>query len=1061
MRPAADVGVDIDPGLVERLLADAADEPGALPLLQETMRMLWDEMEDHVLSLAAYDRLGHGATGGTTTGLAAAIAMKADATLVALTTEQPPIARRIFLRLVQFGEGRADTRRQQPLSALRAADDDPKLFQSTIDHLTDNRLLTLDSGGDPGNTLVDIAHESLITNWERLQNWAEERRDAEQVRRRLEAKVAEWVRLGSGTGGLLDEAELPEAERWLSGPDAVDLGLSEGLPDLVHTSHAALEQAEREREDARQRELAQARALADTEARSARGLRRLSTLLAAVFVVALVAAMFAWWQRDVAQTLAEQEATARQDADARRQESEQARAQAERLRADTIAQLLLTLAPEQQAIDEHERAALMARQAYLLGAREPGRLRDLADRVVRAVLREPGFGPNLASALDSVAISPDGRTLAASSRAGDKQGRLRLWDLADHGAPPITLLGPDESYYFAVSFSPDGKAFAAANNQGTVLLWDLAHPNDSPRTLAEHEAGVWSMAFSPDGRRLAVGSKRDDSVRLLDLSKAGGGKVLAAGEPSTDTQDWTWLDGVSVAFNPDGNTLASGHHDGTVRLWAIDAGTEPIWVLRGHQGPVRSLAFSPDGEHLLSGGEDTTVRIWDLHAELAAPRVLRGHNHAVWWLAFGADGETLLTGGTNRSRYFIRQWDLNAQYDDFIVLHQDLGFTRIAFDPHRFRLAVADDGAKGLRLLNLQSGGYPRILPIENSSQVAFTPDGRLLASSTIAGVIEVWELDDTTRPPAILREHRGVVTGVAFSPDGKLLSSASTVDQTVRVWRIGDPIEQIKVLRADDDPWIAPFSPDGELLAIAGADDDFDFGTVELWNVSDLDADPVVLPNEMKRWINEIAFSGDGRWLAATGREGIIHLEDLRNPGAGARTLRGHDGMTWSLAFHPDGQLLASGGRDRTVRLWDLTDPGAPHYVLGRHDDDVLKVRFSPDGRYLATSSEDESIRLWDLDDPDQPPVLLYGQEDRVWALAFSPDGRTLASGGGDKGVLLWDLTHPVNTAPLDQLVESICTKVWRNLTAEEWREFVGEDIPYQRTCPDLPARPDVPSDR
>ena len=151
----------------------------------------------------------------------------------------------------------------------------------------------------------------------------------------------------------------------------------------------------------------------------------------------------------------------------------------------------------------------------------------------------------------------------------------------------------------------------------------------------------------------------------------------------------------------------------------------------------------------------------------------------------------------------------------------------------------------------------------------------------------------------------------------------------------------------------------------------------------------------------------------------------------------------------------------DKTVRLWDLTVPGAPSSVLGRHDDDVLKVRFSPDGKYLASSSEDENIHLWDLSGPGTPPALLYGQEDWVRALAFSSDSRTLASGGGDKGVLLWDLTHPVNTAPLEQLINLICEKVWRNLTIEEWREFVSEDMPYERTCPNLPAHPSAAGDR
>ena len=169
---------------------------------------------------------------------------------------------------------------------------------------------------------------------------------------------------------------------------------------------------------------------------------------------------------------------------------------------------------------------------------------------------------------------------------------------------------------------------------------------------------------------------------------------------------------------------------------------------------------------------------------------------------------------------------------------------------------------------------------------------------------------------------------------------------------------------------------------------------------------------------------------------------------------------MIWSVVFSPDGTRLASGGGDRTVRLWDLAVPGAPSSVLGRHDDAVLRVRFSPDGKYLASSSKDTSIRLWDLSSPGTPPGLLHGHESAVWALAFSPDSKILASGAEAKGVLLWDLTHPVNTAQLEQLADLVCEKVWRNLTIEEWREFVSENMPYERTCPDLPAHPSVAGD-
>jgi hypothetical protein len=230
--------------------------------------------------------------------LAVALATKADATLAELTEAQQKIARRIFLRLVQFGEGRADTRRQQPLAELRSAAEDPAEFDRTLEHLTAHRLLTRGSEEDAADPVVDVAHEMLIIGWPRSQEWVQSRRQAELVRRRLEGKAREWrERVSQGLGGgLLDEAELPEAERWLRGPDAVDLGYDPVLPALVGASRSALDEAERQREAARRRELDQAQSLALAERRRVRNLRSSLVVVGLLLVTAIVAAAFAWGQ---------------------------------------------------------------------------------------------------------------------------------------------------------------------------------------------------------------------------------------------------------------------------------------------------------------------------------------------------------------------------------------------------------------------------------------------------------------------------------------------------------------------------------------------------------------------------------------------------------------------------------------------------------------------------------------------------------------------------------------------------------------------------------------------
>jgi CHAT domain len=236
VRPARDLGVHVEPELVERLLADAGSEPGVLPLLQETLVHLWDQRQGQTLTLADYQVLGD----HERSGLAVALSRRADATLRALTHAQEAIARRIFLRLVSFGEGRPDTRRQQPRSKLGAAEEDVAGFEHVLQQMITDRLLATDGDDEDQDARVDLAHEVMITAWPMLGDWVRSRREDEQHRRVLEAKAAEWARSGRGQSRLLDADELREVRNWLSEEKARDLGVTEEMQSLLTHSEAAL-----------------------------------------------------------------------------------------------------------------------------------------------------------------------------------------------------------------------------------------------------------------------------------------------------------------------------------------------------------------------------------------------------------------------------------------------------------------------------------------------------------------------------------------------------------------------------------------------------------------------------------------------------------------------------------------------------------------------------------------------------------------------------------------------------------------------------------------------------
>lgn len=1058
-RPAADVGVRIEDNLVDQLLVDAADEPGVLPLLQETMGLLWDEMEQRTLSYSAYERLsrGTGHAGAALSGLAVAIAMKADATLAELSPSQQVIARRIFLRLIQFGEGRADTRRQQPVASLRATNDSEGEFEQTLEHLTANRLLTR-SGGDENNPpSVDISHESLIDGWSRLQDWADERREAEQIRRRLEDKAAEWVRLGKGSGGLLDEAALPEAVYWLASADAQDLGFDATLPELVENSQKAIEASERANRETQEKELRQADALAeeqrqriDEQGRAAGRMRRSMMGLAAVLLVAITAALFAWTQSQKAQSLAAQEASAREDAETQRVEAENAR-------LASVAQLLSIQAPKQQAARLDERGALMARQAYRFSAAGSRSLRAHVDNVLRTVVGKPYFSPILYPGTTSrFAFSPDGTKLASTHLDPDE---VLLWDLTRPGAQPVVLSGHPKGggWVFSLVFSPNGKALVAANAKGSIGQWDPDNPQAPFVELATQKGGVWSTIFSPDGRWLAIGSKLDDTFAVWDLTRADTGPVLvndpqpaAAGSGPPIHRDG----GVPVAFSPDSTMLATGSLSGVIRLWRPGDLTTPVGSLHGHQGGMLALAFYDNGKHLASSGEDATIRLWNLEEPSATPVVLESGPSPANSLDFDAGDQILVASSISD----IRLWQVDEPEIPAIVMASG-NFFQVAFSPDGKRLASGGSGADYFRLWDMEPSGRPLVLTGHRGSvlSLAFTPDGQGLASGGGTGdeTIRLWRWDELGAPPRLLGRQNGDVNSLNFSADGKRLLSASSNGNSIQLWELGQstPTRTSLPMPGSLEPWTALFSPDGKTLAASGVDG------VYTWDLADLNAEArLLLPVE--GYATEIAFSPNGNTLAVGNYGPTMYLKDLTRPDGTASELLGHipPNAAWSVAFSPDGKRLASGGiTDATVRLWDPDSPDASSIVLGRHDTDVTRVRFSPNGKQLASSSHDYSVRLWNVEDPDVLPIVLSGHEGKVWSLAYSLDGKHLVTGSSDKTIRIWDLTHPLNASTTQEIADKVCQKVWRNLTLDEWHKFVGVELPYERTCPNLPIHPSL----
>jgi WD40 repeat protein/tRNA A-37 threonylcarbamoyl transferase component Bud32 len=531
-----------------------------------------------------------------------------------------------------------------------------------------------------------------------------------------------------------------------------------------------------------------------------------------------------------------------------------------------------------------------------------------------------------------VAVWVDSRTFDLLDEAGRRVCRVRIpWDAG---------------WSREVVVSQDGKRLALRNH---IAGWSGVGVFDaiSGKLLASckgHEGDAWSLAFSPDGTRVATGGE-DSTARVWD---AATGALLATCRGHASKV-------IDLSFSPDGTRLLSTSSDGTVRQWAVTTGGEVEPPYDRHSGDVTAAVYSPDGRWVASVGTDRTVRVWQARGRQDVA-VLHGHTAALSGVAFAPDGRRLasisrltrLGAGEDRT---VRGWEV---------------------DP-RATLPV---------LRGHTSYVYP----------VAFSPDGRWIASGGWDKTVRLW--DATTGEPVTRPlPHPGVVRCLAYSPDGTWLVTGGDGDDRLRIWDVATARVRKEIQGPGRFVWHLAVSPDGARIAASANE----WETEISLSVCDVTSGERLFAADGR----VLSYSPDGRWLAvrAADRKTVLLLDALTH--RTAARLSGHDAAVQGVAFSPDSRLLASYGRDRTVRLWPI-DGGACRELRG-HTDEVFAAAFHPDGKRLATAGRDRAVWLWDLD-RGEVVARLQGHTSYVWSLAFSPDGATLVSGSGDNTVRLWD---------------------------------------------------------
>ncbi|MBD1858012.1 MULTISPECIES: caspase family protein [Leptolyngbya] len=891
VKPAELQGYTLESGLLGRIIVDAGQEQGILPLLQFTLWELWKERNRNTrqLELEQYRQIG---------GLTGALNKRAETFYQDCNEFEKAWLQKICLRLVRTGKQQKDARCRQSLRQLLnlgQTERDRETILDLIEEMTRRRLFI--RGAEGIEDWVDLAHEALIEGWATFAQWCEYDRDWRRTKDRLYERYQEWQENDEDSLSLIPKSMMLELEVKQKKLE-LDVQDSE-IKRFFQESYEHHKKADLAIDQQRLHNAKQAQQALQSNKPISGLIKTLELIDESLKLQPLTQDLPSIFQDTLRQSMEISREQNRFDHPTGMVKcvaiSPDARWIVSGAKDNTL-KLWDLEGTCHRVFRGHESTvwavAFTPDGKHIVSGSEDAtvRLWNLDGQLIG----QPWIGHQ--DCIRSVTVAPNGEWIASAS----KDKTVRLWNLDG------TLYSPPfighEDWVLSVAASPNSDWVVSGSADGTIRRWTIdGKPYGEP--FHGHTRWVRSVAVSPSGTFIVSGSE-DNTIRLWNLD----------GSPKGDPFEGHRERVLSVAIAPNDQFIASGSADCTIRLWDLQ-GHGIGEVFAGHQDWVRSVRVAPNGCFIASASRDKTVRLWDLQGNLMS-RVIQPDQGRILSVAFSPDGCSIASGGESTR---VQQW--NVQTHNLIRSFE--GHTSwirsIKFTPDG-KYIVSGSADTTLRLWNAQADSSTEAVKVSSDGHhawvrsVAVSPTGEFVISSSDDKTVCLWSLSDgDCYFNQCFGRHDDRVLSVAISPDSnRRLVASGSADNTIRLWDLDQSSQPIVLKGHQSRVLSVAFSPEDGRYIVSGSQDK----TLRLW---DLQGDQIWVQQHDDK-VRAVVFSPDGKFIASGSEDRTIRLWDLKGNSIGL-PFKGHQATVRSIKFSPDpdGKLIVSGSEDGTIRLWDV----------------------------------------------------------------------------------------------------------------------------------------------